>query len=115
MMTDYNDGKWHDTTGLLSWPVHGKSLVERVWSFTDDFGKSRYDFGLAAELQWASAYGKTDVFRVIKAHREPRVFWVNEFPHECFGELHSTREDADIDSNGNCGPHRIACHRVVIE
>ena len=109
MMTDYNDGKWHDTTGLLSWPVHGKSLVERVWSFTDDFGKSRYDFGLAAELQWASAYGKTDVFRVIKAHREPREFWVNEYTFG-FGEFHATREDADLNNSG-----RVACHRVVIE
>lgn len=105
-MTDYNDGNLHGWNGGEC-PVHPKSRIEGLeWDL-----KARWT-ALAEDNDWSSFKG---AFRIIHVHREPRVLWVNEFPDESFGELHTTREDADIDGNGNCGPHRIACHRVVIE
>ncbi len=107
-MTDYNDGKWHDAGGLSAWPVHGESIVARVWTFAKDDDGGRYDYGSANVLHWGSEYGKTVSFRVVKAYREPREFWVNEYPNNAFGDFNTTKEDADGDAHET----RIACLRL---
>jgi len=99
-MTDYNDGQIHGWNGGEC-PVHPKSRVEArewsgVWLATE-----------AEDCDWPSMRG---CFRVVKAYREPRVFWVNEFPNNSFGDFHNTKEAAD-----GCQTNRIACHRIVID
>jgi len=76
-MTNYNDGKWHDADGLAEWPVHCQSMVERTWLLRDKEVGSRVDFGAVVTLDWASEYGKTTSFRVVREHREPREWWIH--------------------------------------
>ncbi len=78
-MPNYNDGKWHLWNGEDTKPagIHNKSVVENIWhderarltghntqvAGKDEFGNS---------ISWE----QTLKFRVIKAHKEPREFWI---------------------------------------
>jgi len=98
-MTDYSDGNWHGWNGGEC-PVHPNSRIEaREWSGT------RWTAD-AGDCDWTSMAWW---FRVIKEHREPRVFWVNEYSNNAFGDFNTTKEAADY----HCD--RIACHRIVID
>lgn len=70
-MTDYNDGKIHGWNGGEC-PVHPKTVVEvREWNglkWTAD----------ADICDWLSMRG---AFRVVRAYREPREFWVADAGH----------------------------------
>ncbi len=99
-MTDYNDGQIHGWNGGEC-PVHPKSVVEvRSWSGA----MLSYPAG---SIDWPSIRG---CFRVIKAYREPRVFWVNEYKDGRFGDVRPTKEAADKTG----ADHRIACHRIEL-
>lgn len=72
-MTDYNDGNWHnwgEGFDAQGGPVHEKSEVEV-------FGvqKSQGPFHQACPAGHV-VWPWVKVFRVTKAHREPREFWI---------------------------------------
>jgi hypothetical protein len=77
-MTDYNDGKIHGWNGGEC-PVHPKSVVQ-VW-FRSDMSRAEE---CAEAWNWAHGDGEEihddggDIiaFRVTKAHREPREWWI---------------------------------------
>jgi hypothetical protein len=94
-MTDYNDGEWHIWKGGEC-PVHPESVVEiRLRVAGEGFdGQERQ----ASELVWVHDHdSEVDIicFRVVKAHREPRVWWVNEYDGEDVGPwLYDTKTEA---------------------
>ena len=81
-MTDYNDGKWHGWNGSAECPVHHLSEVQ-VGGETDKVWPAKR---AGHDVAWSNVI----VFRVTKAHREPREWWlVKGYAPFC------TREDAD--------------------
>ena len=111
-MTDYNDGNWHGWDGGEC-PVHPKSMIQAVRGHTDTASVVTWPADQFQPICWRDAGAGHShsiiAFRVIKAHREPRVFWVNEYARS-FGDTYATKDEAD-----KYGTERIACHRVVIE
>ena len=111
-MTDYSDGQIHGWNGGEC-PVHPKSVVHVRNRFCHDnyVGEHEDEARWFSPEVWAGTAANSIVsFRVVKAYREPRVFWVNEYP-TFFGGLHDTEEDAD----GCAGGDRIACHRIELQ
>lgn len=91
-MTDYNDGKWHGWNGGEC-PVHPETVVEVVLRDEtntnrkyDDFSSPTAKAGRVSHECWENREGFRQViaFRVIKEHREPRVFWVVPELYACF-------------------------------
>lgn len=75
-MTDYNDGNWHGWNGGEC-PVHRDSVVNVVWA--DNRNPDKPGEYQAVRIAWGSKIGDAPVaFRVIKQHREPREFWMNQ-------------------------------------
>lgn len=72
-MTDYNNGLWYGHNGEPC-PVHPKSTVEIRMHKANDSTTI-----LAGNARWSHTGAANDVvaFRVVKAHQEPREFWVD--------------------------------------
>jgi hypothetical protein len=90
-MTDYNDGEWHIWKGGEC-PVHPRSYVDVRYRRDDTCG-----LGVAGNFSWAHNSRDCDIicFRVVKAHRELRVWWVNEYDGEDVGPwLYDTKTEA---------------------
>lgn len=114
-MTDYNDGKWHNAAGTM-WPVHEKTMAERIW-VTNTGHLGRLDFGSVGGMDWASQYGHTTAFRVVKAYREPRECW-SYGEHICDTEAEAVAfRDGVAKANPGCGyeTHKITKWREVLE
>ncbi len=80
-MTDYSDGKWHGWNGGEC-PVHQKTGVEVVYFANASFGGKVTNAVLEArQVTWESEVAPIVAFRVVKAYRETRVIWVNEYPN----------------------------------
>jgi len=71
-MRNYNDGEWHKWGGQFKNPVHDKSLVDQVFHNTEINVSGVNDNCHAIDIDWTHIL----MFRVVKEHREPRVFWV---------------------------------------
>ena len=73
-MTDYNDGQWHGWNGGEC-PVHPKTEVDAVFG---DGGKQCSIAG--SHLDWSGPdvlpRSYVAAFRVVKAYREPREWWL---------------------------------------
>lgn len=68
-MTNYNDGNWHGWNGGEC-PVHPQSVVTIKWSCNGVEATERakrFD-------SWHG--GEICAFRVVKAHRAPREWWI---------------------------------------
>jgi len=83
-MTDYNDGKWHAWNGG-DCPVHDLTIVE--WTRFTGLGTTQISYqgrGPAKSAYWrdTNAFGPhVHAFRVVKAHYEPREFWLSKHNH----------------------------------
>lgn len=102
-MTNYNDGKWHGWNGG-DCPVHPNTTVEFV---TDE---GRYGETRAGARFWTETLSDDAIraFRVVKEHREPREFWINEYPGVVGSQAHDSKETADAVA----GESRIRCIHV---
>jgi hypothetical protein len=77
-MTDYNDGKWHGWNGGEC-PVHPRSRIE--WTrktAIGSYGQPYQGECPASGAGWREFDGVPHInaFRVVKAYREPRDFWI---------------------------------------
>jgi len=111
-MTDYNNGEWHIWNGGER-PVHPKTLVKiQIASHS----RLMADIGMDKEARLVDWRGRealdgdsVTAFRVVKAYREPREFWLNQ--HTCpWGMIYAAydnKEDADSHEAG-----RLACVHV---
>lgn len=105
-MTDYNDGNWWGWNGGEC-PVHPLSTVEcRVANADDTVNGAHMEaqcwhWNLARDVPSAIV-----AFRVVKAYREPREFWLNEYPTAA--AAHESKASADEAAT----IARIACIRV---
>ena len=69
-MTNYNDGNWHGWNGGKC-PVHPKTTVDLMMKDGGRF--SDIPAGKIAPTHWTE--GVVVAFRVIREHREPKVWW----------------------------------------
>lgn len=77
-MADFNDGNWHIHTGDAC-PVHKSSLVEAVWRAPHYESGATIGTKLAREIMWQfDCPSSVIAFRVVKEHRDPRDFWLDE-------------------------------------
>lgn len=112
-MTNYNDGKWHGWNGGEC-PVHPKTAVEAISAdgipTHEDFDPSLIRRE-AETIDWGRTAGDLRApvvaFRVIKEHREPREWWVNEY-HDGVLVINSSKDEAD----GSAGLGRLRCIHV---
>ena len=87
-MEDYNDGKWHLWNGGEC-PVHPKSEVEAVWHDPNRNNAGMSGPRPAVETNGLRlAWSHVVKFRVVKEHREPKVWWRVGL------HLHETKEEA---------------------
>ena len=78
MMTNYNDGKWHQWTGGEC-PVDPRSQVKvRLLDPDDEHGSMT---SIASDWIWEHRCPPVIAFRVVKEHTGPREFWVD--PDRC--------------------------------
>jgi len=70
-MTDYNDGKWHGWNGGEC-PVHPESIV----SILLDEGRRSDRLAMLVRWSWENSSSDVRAFLVVKAHREPREWWL---------------------------------------
>lgn len=88
-MEDYNDGKWHGWNGGEC-PVHPLSVVEAVWHDPNHNTVGMFGPRPAAETNGPRlAWSHVVKFRVVKEHREPKVWW------RVGKHLHETKAEAD--------------------
>lgn len=75
-MTDYNDGKWHGWNGGEC-PVHPETMVECYGGANAGPSSLR---SRAKFRQWVHDDANQGIvaFRVVKEHKEPREFWIDE-------------------------------------
>lgn len=85
MSNDYNNGAWWGWNGG-DCPVHPKTEVECAT-------ETGISVGLSGQWDWSVFPFPVVAFRVVKAYREPREWWVNENPGGAF--IYGTKEDAD--------------------
>lgn len=76
-MTDYNDGKWHGWNGGEC-PVHAESDVQVIYNNDNGITFENNNIGVnitrAGNAGW---FGNHIIaFRVIKAHKVPREWWI---------------------------------------
>ena len=85
---NYNDGLWHGWNGGEC-PVHPKTVVDAVWH---DPLRSTAGLFVAREASQENspriAWSHVVKFRVIREHREPKVWW------RVGKHLHETEDDA---------------------
>lgn len=106
-MTDYNDGKWHGWNGGEC-PVNDDSIVEGMYLRDGSPAPESPVTDRAAHFDWRLENANTLIaFRVVKAYREPREFWVNEYPRRVL-LIYGTKEDAER----LAGPDLIRCIHV---
>lgn len=75
-MTNYNDGNWHGWNGGEC-PVHPKSEVEGIYLDDGDTTDESPVSDVAVAFDWIYENKfKLIAFRVVKAYREPREFWI---------------------------------------
>lgn len=84
MAVNYNDGHWHGWNGGEC-PVHPETVVEAQWI---NRGNLRKQTEKANEFIWGNHEYQTVAFRVIKEHRDPRVFWVDHCNMTVAKQLH---------------------------
>lgn len=87
-MTDYNDGKWHGWNGGEC-PVHKKTTVDFLFATLSGDLQTNVK---ADDISWDHNYG---AFRVVKAYREPRRFWIEPKTHHVI-EIIQAPEDQVI-------------------
>lgn len=110
-MTNYNDGKWHAWNGG-GCPLHPLSEVRVLWLIGEHCAEIRC--GLAVNLAWrGNPHGEIIAFRVIKEHKEPREFWITEYPE---GEMCIHANKASAEKVGTADRNGQIIHvREVIE
>lgn len=74
-MTDYNDGKWHGWNGGEC-PVCPSSEIEGVYRNASAEGLRGVVSGKARQFCWGNESLTLVAFRVVKAYREPREWWL---------------------------------------
>lgn len=74
-MNNYNDGLWHGWNGGGECPVHPESMVECEFYGGDDGGFIS-EARQAETFAWNAKTVRVVAFRVIKAYKEPREFWL---------------------------------------
>lgn len=106
-MTDYNDGVWHGWNGGEC-PVNDDSIVEGMYLRDGSPALESPVTDRAAHFDWRLENANTLIaFRVVKAYREPREWWVNEY-QDRFMSVHNTLYEADRDA----GLGRKSCIHV---
>lgn len=104
-MTNYNVGEWHGFNGGEC-PVHPGTIVHVVWA--DDRNPESPREYVASQINWDSQIGDAPcAFRVVKEHREPREWWVNEY-EGALSPLYRSKEKADRDAASG----RVRCTHV---
>jgi|GEM_PF-4677144 len=94
-MIDFNDGKIHGWNGGEC-PVHPKTMVH-YWIRNHGEATTKAEL-----LTWEHTDGNGDIiaFYVVKAHREPKVIWVNEYSEDRIG-AHFSSDDAKAHAGSN--------------
>lgn len=109
-MTDYNDGKWIGWNGG-DCPVHPKSEVFAVCQSMCSSEFRGASFSIAEDLDWGIDNSYPIIaFRVTKPYREPRTFYVNEYPNSTImPHLYCSEVDAGI----GAGKNRVRAVKLI--
>lgn len=99
-MTNYNDGKWHGWNGGKC-PVNPESVVDVTYAYGE---QSTGDY--AKYIMWDEPL----LFRVVKAAKESRTFWLVVIPT---GMFHFDNEDRAREHRRKFGGELVQAKKVI--